>query len=148
MPTAKCRDELTISLRRCAIDESNDWDRRLLRPRCERPNGSAAADQRDELAPLHVIILLGVPVARHPALKNRRMKRFIMKAAAARSLEGRFGSTGAVLTAAGHVRSAATTGRLQSRSEPRVRARSGHHRTSIKVRARSVRQPKMNVLSS
>jgi hypothetical protein len=35
-------------------DKSDDRHRRLLRARCERPRGCRAAEQRDELAALHV----------------------------------------------------------------------------------------------
>jgi hypothetical protein len=35
------------------IDESDDWHRRLLRPRCKWPRGGTA-EQRDELASSHV----------------------------------------------------------------------------------------------
>jgi len=34
------------------MEESDHRHRRLLRPRRERPRGSRAAEQRDELAPL------------------------------------------------------------------------------------------------
>jgi len=38
---------------RGAVEESNDWHRRLLRAPRERPSRRRAADQRDELAPSH-----------------------------------------------------------------------------------------------
>src|SRR5215468_10374983 len=40
---------------RRAVEESNHWHRRLLRPGRERPSCRCAAEQRDELAPFHSI---------------------------------------------------------------------------------------------
>jgi hypothetical protein len=41
---------------RPAANESDQWDRRLLRPRRERPGGRCAAKEREELAPLHSLM--------------------------------------------------------------------------------------------
>jgi hypothetical protein len=52
---AERSDSAHGSLGRQAADEADDRHRRLLRARRERPRGSRAAQQRDELAPSHVL---------------------------------------------------------------------------------------------
>jgi hypothetical protein len=42
-----------ISLRPCAIEESDHWHNRLLRERRERPQDRCAPEERDEIASLH-----------------------------------------------------------------------------------------------
>jgi hypothetical protein len=48
---AECLHQLRV--KGLAVEKSDHWHRRLLRPRRERPAGSGAADERDELAPFH-----------------------------------------------------------------------------------------------
>src|SRR5262245_16918875 len=52
---AECRDNTCTQLRHTRVDKSNDWHRRLLRARCERPCDCRTTEQPDELAPLHSI---------------------------------------------------------------------------------------------
>src|SRR5262249_9713805 len=52
---AECGHGRRISVRRCAVEETDHWHRRLLRARRERPRGSRAAEQRDERAAPHSI---------------------------------------------------------------------------------------------
>jgi hypothetical protein len=48
-------DELCEGAGRLAVEESNHWHSRLLRPRRERPRYCRAAEQRDDLAASHSI---------------------------------------------------------------------------------------------
>ena len=52
---AECAQMFGVALRRLAVEEPNHRHRRLLRARRERPRHHSAAEQRDELAPLHSI---------------------------------------------------------------------------------------------
>src|SRR5262249_61097489 len=52
---AKCFDHAVGFVGRAAAEKSDDWHRRLLRARCERPRHRRAAEQRDERAPFHSI---------------------------------------------------------------------------------------------
>ena len=54
-PFEKGRKDSLVTLGRTGADKTNNWHRRLLRTRGERPRGSRAADQRDELAALHAL---------------------------------------------------------------------------------------------
>jgi hypothetical protein len=47
---AKYAEPVRHRVRRCAVEEPNQWHRRLLRARRERPRCRRAAEQRDELA--------------------------------------------------------------------------------------------------
>ena len=49
------RKDSLVTLGRTGADKTNDGHRQLLRARRERPRGRRAADERDELAPLHSI---------------------------------------------------------------------------------------------
>ena len=51
---SKSRNQMDARLERAIMKESNHRHRRLLRPRRERPRGCRAAEQRDELAAVHV----------------------------------------------------------------------------------------------
>ena len=51
---AKCAQAVRERVRRCAVEKPDHRHRRLLRARRERPR-RRAAEQRDELAPLHSI---------------------------------------------------------------------------------------------
>jgi hypothetical protein len=52
-PLLKCQQEEAISLRPCAVEESNHRYRWLLRACRERPRGRRTAEKRDEIAPSH-----------------------------------------------------------------------------------------------
>ena len=52
---AKCAQTVRERVRRCGVEEPDHRHRRLLRARRERPRSRRAAEQRDELAPLHSI---------------------------------------------------------------------------------------------
>src|SRR5262249_44199115 len=52
---AECAQTVRHRVRRSGVKEPNHRHCRLLRPRRERPRGSRAAEQRDELAALHSI---------------------------------------------------------------------------------------------
>ena len=52
---AKCAQTLRKRVGRRGVEEPDHRHRRLLRPRRERPRCRRAAEQRDELAPLHSI---------------------------------------------------------------------------------------------
>src|SRR5215472_5092013 len=52
---AECSQKVCTIGRPRDAEESHDRHRRLLRARRERPGGGRAADERDELAPLHSI---------------------------------------------------------------------------------------------
>jgi len=47
---AKCPQAVRNRVRRSTVEEPNYRHRLLLRPRCERPRGRRAGEQRDELA--------------------------------------------------------------------------------------------------
>src|SRR5262249_15388496 len=51
----ECIQHGPVSVERCAVEKPDHRQRRLLRVRRERPRNCRAADQRDELAPLHSI---------------------------------------------------------------------------------------------
>src|SRR5262249_1105511 len=51
----ECRNHRHVAVRRCTVEESDHRQRRLLRPRRERPYHRRAAEQRDELAALQSI---------------------------------------------------------------------------------------------
>src|SRR5262252_8334287 len=54
-PLAECGQGSRIVRGRCAVEKTDQRDRCLLRPRQDRPaDGCRAAEQRDELAPLHL----------------------------------------------------------------------------------------------
>src|SRR5262245_59587728 len=52
---SKCGQPMGLCASRRAAEKSNHRHCRLLRPRRERPRGRRAAEQRDEVAPLHSI---------------------------------------------------------------------------------------------
>src|SRR5262249_27806998 len=54
-PSPKRCDHRHECTARSAIEKADYWHRRLLRARRERPRDRRAADERDELAPLHSI---------------------------------------------------------------------------------------------
>src|SRR5262249_30424632 len=49
------RDEGRVDGRRTGAEQSNHWQRRLLRARPERPGGCRATEKRDEIAAPHSI---------------------------------------------------------------------------------------------
>src|SRR5262249_59558798 len=54
-PLTKCAEEMRVRGGRCTVKKSDHRHRWLLRARGERPRRRRAAEQRDELAPLHSI---------------------------------------------------------------------------------------------
>src|SRR5262245_54300053 len=51
----KCAEQMRVGGGRCAVEESDHRNRRLLRPRRKRPRRRRAAEQRDEVAAFHSI---------------------------------------------------------------------------------------------
>jgi hypothetical protein len=61
---AKCAQTVRIRVWRHEIEKPDHRHPRLLRPRCERPRGHRATEQRDEVAALQWIELHRCPPAR------------------------------------------------------------------------------------
>src|SRR5262249_3359438 len=61
---SECREQAGVWLCRARMEKSDHRHLRLLRTRRQRPTGSRAAEQRDELAPPHHSITSSAPTRR------------------------------------------------------------------------------------